>query len=497
MIKFLKPEDIALIFPPHRLKEHRYSLSLPYISAYLRSNGYDNIIVENKVLGGPNYIYRDREQAKVDIINKIIELKPKIIGFTASTIEILEVIDMNRQIREKLEVVSIIGGPHVTALPQDALNNGFDAAVIGEGEQTALELIRELEKNNPNLALVKGIAWKNESGEIINNQPRELMDLAEIVLPAYDKIYMEKYLRVSDEVLRGVPIRAAIVMASRGCPYTCTFCACNKVFGHRVRYRSFENIKEEIKILKKRYNAEAIWFADDTMTVNYNHVEKICGLMKEEKMYWGAQSRVDLTNEKMVKLMKESGCLQLDFGVESGSQRILDDVVNKRIKLDEVEKAFKLCRQYGIRTHASFMIGLPTEKRDEMIQTFKFAQKIRPNWYAFGIFTPLPGTYLYDNYYKPDEITLDDYLNVSFHDPSDKFNKSAVRDLDVLFTEWRKKLFEGIKWRNLAHPFFYLKLFFILPNKAERAEYLFFKFRRLIKYCLNKLGFHLSLRGRT
>ncbi|MFA6410992.1 MAG: radical SAM protein [Candidatus Buchananbacteria bacterium] len=489
-------QDIALIFPPHRLKEHRYSLGLLYISGYLRDHGFDNIIVENKVLGGKNYQYQGKDQAQADIIAKVIELKPKVIAFTASTIEINDVVEMNRQIRQQTGEISIIGGPHVTAVPKEVLQNGFDVAVMGEGEQTALELVQELQKLNPDFSQIKGIAYKNSDGQVVVNPPRELIDIAELSLPAYDKVYMEKYLRVCDEVLRGVPVRAAIVMASRGCPYTCTFCACNKVFGRKVRYRSFENIKKEIDLLKNEYNAEAIWFADDTMTVSYDHVEKICELMRQEKMFWGAQSRVDLTDEKIVSLMKKSGCLQLDFGVESGNQRVLDEIINKRINLDQVQKAFALCRKYGIRTHAAFMIGLPTESRQEMIDTFEFAQKIKPSWYAFGIFTPLPGTFLYDHYYQPGEITLADYKNVSFHKPTEKFNRSQVKDLEELFSVWRKKLFEGVKRRNLSHPFIYFKLFFVLPNKAERADYLFFKLRRLIKYFLNKFGFKFSLASR-
>ena len=494
-MEITKPQDIALIVPPHRFKEHRYSLGLLYVSGYLRDHGYDNIIVENKLLGGKDYKYQGKDKTKADIIAEVIKIKPKILGFTASTIEILDVIDMNNQIRQKVDGVSIIGGPHVTAIPEEVLRRGFDIAVIGEGEQTALELVKELSNDQPNLSLINGIAWKRGE-EIIVNPPREMIDITDLSLPAYDKIYMERYLQVSDEVLRGVPVRAAIVMASRGCPYQCTFCACNKAFGRLVRYRSFENIKKEVQLLKDKYNTEAIWFADDTVTVSYDHVRKICQLMKGEQMLWGAQSRVDLTNEEVVKLMKESGCSQLDFGVESGNQHILDEIINKQIKLEQVQKAFTFCRRYGIRTHAAFMFGFPTETRQEMIQTFEFAKQIKANWYAFSIFTPLPGTYLYDHYYQAGEIVLDDYINVSFHKMNKKFNKSEVDDLEQLFAVWRKKIFEGVKWRNLTHPFIYFKVFFILPNKLERADYLFFKLRRLLKYFLNKLGFKFSLGGR-
>ena len=495
MQKINSANDIVLILPPHRLKETRYSLGLLYVSGYLRDHGYDNVIIEHKILGGDSrYIYQGREQSTEDIISKVIEINPKIVGFTSSTMEICGVIEMNRRIREKVNAVSIIGGPHVTASPEDALKGGFDVVIVGEGEATTLELIKELEKENTDLSSVKGIAWKNDNGSIIINPVREMIDISDLSLPAYDKIDMARHLKISDEVLRGVPVRAAIVMASRGCPYRCTFCACNKVFGHKIRYRSFENIKQEVQLLKNKYQAEAIWFADDTLTVSYDHVKKICELMKQEKMYWGAQSRVDLTDESVIKTMKESGCIQLDFGVESGSQRILNEIVHKNIKLEQVERTFKLCHKYGIRAHAAFMIGLPTETCQEVIKTFEFAKKIKPDWYAFGMFTPLPGTDLFDHYYQPGELTIEDYKEISFHKKAKKFNRSQVDDLAELFAKWRQELFEGVKRRNLIHSLFYLKLFFVLPSKFERADYYWFKIRRLFKYYLNKLGFNFSLK---
>ncbi len=486
-----KSTDIVLILPPKRFKEHRYSLGLLYVSGYLRDHGYDNTIIETKFLGGQNYQY-DGQQSKSDVVAAAIDLKPKIVGFTASTIEIAEVVWMNQQIKSRLKVWSIIGGPHATAAPKDLLEAGFDAVVIGEGEATAVELVGELSKDNPDLSQIRGIAWRR-GNETIINPPRDPIDISTLSLPAYDKIYMQHYARVWDDVIRGFPMRAVMVMASRGCPYNCTFCACNKVFGRQVRYRSAENIKAEIEILKNNYGVEGIWFADDTLTVSYEHVKKICQLMKDLKMYWGAQSRVDLTNEEIVKLMKESGCLQLDFGVESGNQRVLDEVINKRIKLADVVRAFELCKKYHIRTQASFMIGLPTETKAEMEDTFSFAKKIKPDYYSFNVFTPLPGTALYDKFFK-DEVNLSDYSEVSFHHSKDKFNKSGVKDIENMYQDWRKKLFEGVKWRSLIHPVLFIAIFLKLGNKKERLEFITFKFRRAAKYLLNKLGFNFSLR---
>ncbi len=492
MPQILNAKEIVLILPPKRYKEHRYSLGLMYISGYLRDNGFDNTIIESKILGGINYQY-DREKARKEIIETTIKLKPKIIGFTATTIEISEVIWLNSQVRAQINAYSIIGGPHVTASPEEVLQAGFDFAVIGEGEETILELVKELEKDNPDFSAIKGITWLDKANnKIIINPERELMDISDISLPAYDKVNMEFHTKVWDDIIRGVPIKSVMIMASRGCPYRCAFCACNRVFGQKVRYRNLENIKKEIEILRNQYGVEGIWFADDTLTINYDHVKKVCGIMKELGMYWGAQSRVDLTDEKVVKLMKESGCLQLDFGVESGSQRVLDEIINKRIKLADITKAFQLCKKYGIRTEASFMVGLPGETKKEMEETFEFAKNIKSSHYSFNVFTPLPGAKLYDDFFKG-EISLDDYQEINFHRTKDKFNKSEVKELEVLFKIWRRKIFEGVKRRGFLHPFTILLIWFKLGNKRERLNFILFKLGRAARYLLNKIGFHFSL----
>ncbi|HPN81664.1 MAG TPA: radical SAM protein [bacterium] len=494
MSKITKPTDIVLILPPKRFKEHRYSLGVMYISGYLRDRGYDNTIIESKILGGKDYVY-DRQKARREIIETAIRLQPKIIGFTASTIEINEVVWLNNQIREKINCYSIIGGPHVTASPAEVLGRGFEVAVIGEGEETTLELIRELEKDVPELSSVKGIAWldKNQNKTVINSS-RELIDISELPLPAYDKVNMDYHTKVWDDVIRGIPIKSVMVMGSRGCPYSCTFCACNKVFGRRVRYRSLDNIKKELILLRDQYGVEGVWFADDTLTVNYDYVKKICGLMKELGMYCGAQSRVDLTNEGVVRLMRDSGCLQLDFGVESGSQRVLDEIINKRIKLADITKAFELCHKYGIRTEASFMIGLPGENKEEMVKTFELAQRIESDHYSFSIFMPLPGTKLYDDFFAG-SLNLDDYNDITFHQSADKFNKSLVSsaELDVLFRQWRLKLFEGVKKRGLKHFLRIAVIWLKLGNKKERLDFILFKIKRAIKYLLNKFGFKFAI----
>ncbi|MFA6593804.1 MAG: radical SAM protein [Candidatus Buchananbacteria bacterium] len=490
MLKINQDKDLIFILPPKRLKEHRYSLGLMYISGYLRDHGFDNLIIDGKFIATRGYQYDNRERAKEEIIKAVVELKPQVIGFTATTMEIAEAVEMNRRIKAELEVFSIIGGPQATADPAGVINSGFDVAVIGEGEKTALELMEELQKEQPDLQRVRGIAWPDQNNNVVINEQREYMDLTDLSLPAYDKVNMAYYTKIWDDIIRGIPMKAVMVMASRGCPYSCTFCACNQVFGRQVRYRDLENIKKEINLLKNEYNVEGIWFADDTLTTNYDHVRKICRIMKESGLYWGAQSRVDLVNEEIIKLMAESGCLQLDFGVESGSQRVLDEIINKRIKLSDVEKAFELCQKYGIRREAGFMIGLPNETKEEMRQTFEFAKKIKADHYSFSIFTALPGTKLFNDFFK-DRISVADYCNFSFFQSQDKFNRSGVSDsqeLEKLFEGWRQGIFEGVKKRGLTHFLRLAAIWFKLGNKKERWDFIFFKIKRAFKYYFGKIS---------
>ncbi len=504
-----KETNILLIFPPQRWFLYRYSTGLLYISAYLRRHGYDNTIVENSLLKKRGGEVKKGDQQKIFqfIVDYVKEVKPKIVGFTATTPEVFEVIELNKKIKEICpNVVSVIGGPHATAASEDFLKNGFDVAVIGEGEATMLELARELEKDAPNLRNVKGIAFCSsachaefisasqestdnlkilkqvqDDSDIITTEPRPLIDLSTLPMPAYDKIDMERYTLMSDGVVRGFSLRSAIVTASRGCPFNCSFCACNRVFGRVVRYLPEEKIKSEIEFLRDNYNVEGIWFADDTMTISREHILKICRIMKKLKMYWGAQSRVDLADKDLIQTMKDSGCLQLDFGVESGSQRILDDIVEKRIKIFQVEETFQYCREVGIRTMASFMMGFPTETKQDLRETYWLAKRLRADHYGLAICTPLPGTNLYDKYFK-NEIALSDYENLNFHRENPKFNKSEVKGLTVMNLAWRKELYKGTKWRRIQHPWMNLQVFSLLSNKKERLKFMLRKIGSLFKF---------------
>lgn len=486
-----KKEDLILVLPPRRWKDNRYSLGLLYVSASLKQAGFDNIIIERGLFKNEIKQY-DFELVKQAIINKIKILRPKMIGYTVNVQEFEQLAELNNELKKEFSFFSFVGGPQSTAKPIDFLDNGFDAAVIGEGEITAVELVKcfqeALETNQPfadikknvleKLKNIAGIAYKNINNENIINPPRAYADLTNQVLPTYDKIDMESYIKIADGTVRGLPLRSALILTSRGCPYDCAFCDCNKVFGQKVRYRGLANIYQEVKLLKEKYDVEGIWLADDTFTLNREHILGVGKIMKEFKIIWSCNTRVNLLDKELIMLMKKDGCVQFDIGVESGSQRVLDEVMRKQINLAQIKNVFALCRQCGVRTLASFMMGLPGETLEEMEATRSLAKEIRANFYVLSIFTPLPGSSLFEQYYK-DEIKIEDYKDLNFFVGLEKFNKSQVKNIKELNTKWRKELALQMKIQNLNQGIFFLKFFFRFKHKKERLNFMWQKIKKL------------------
>ena len=310
--------------PLPRWESHRYSLGILYISSYLKENGYDNMVIERNILNGP-YSF---ENARACLMSKIKELNPKIVAFSAMSPEALKVVQIAQEIKEICPgVISVIGGPHASARPVDFLDV-FDIAVLGEGEETFLEIVRAIDKNE-SYKDIAGIAYK-ENGELVKTKTRELIaDISTLPIPSYDKIPTEVYTKLDDKIIRGFPVKVAKIFTSRGCPYGCTYCDTPRAFGRSVRYRNKESIEREVDYLIKNYQIEAIYFLDDTLSISRKHVELICEIMKERGLLWGCQARVNNVDEPLIKKMAESGCIQIEFGVESGSQRILTNIIKK------------------------------------------------------------------------------------------------------------------------------------------------------------------------
>jgi radical SAM superfamily enzyme YgiQ (UPF0313 family) len=277
-------------------------------------------------------------------------------------------------------------GPHCTMRPKEILERTeANALIMGEPELTIADLC---EKND--LSKIKGIVFK-KNGKIISTEKRELSDLSKFPIPAFHLLPMKKY---SYEILGD---NFCIVEASRGCPFQCIFCAKGIMYGNIYRTKPIELIEKELYLLVNDFGVKNIYFMDLEFTVNKKHVENICDLIirKNYKINWTCQTRIDAVDENLLKKMKEAGCKSIHFGVESGSDRILE-VTKKKITKNKIRKGVELTKKAGIETICFMMIGLPEETEEEMEQTIEFSKELNPDYVSFNVASPYPGTGFYD-----------------------------------------------------------------------------------------------------
>ena len=285
----------------------------------------------------------------------------------------------------------ILGGIHPTALIKKSIEEmkDVDIFVIGEGELTIKEIMDEVD-----IKKIKGVGY-NDKGNIKVNPPREFIEnLDEIPFPSRELLPNIKNYTLGFDWEGRKP--AATVFSSRGCPYNCIYCASKVMWKGKVRFRSAENVLEEIDFLVDNYKIKEVLFYDDHFTLNKQRLQDICnGLIKRKyNLTWCCFSRVDSLDLETAQLMKKSGCHMISFGVESGSQIILD-AMHKNVKVEDIIKAFKICKKVRINTKASFIFGGPKETYETISETRKLIKTILKDYVWFFMITPMPGTELY------------------------------------------------------------------------------------------------------
>jgi len=375
---------VLFINTPYPLDEHPMpSLSLSYLSGVLQREG-----IEAEVLDLVTAHYSANK-----IREKLEEYQPQIVGTSCATMSyptaarILKVCK-----RFDPGVVTIIGGPHVSFTAKETLECApwIDIVVRGEGEETLMALVSALERG-ANLREVGGIAFREDGAVVLTEARPPIGDLDALPLPARQFLPLSKYRAL------GVP---ASVITSRGCPFGCIFCSAPKMFGRRVRFRNPKLVVDEVEMLHKELGFQEIHFVDDTFTLNPRHVKDVCNEIMARNLHidWHAYSRVDTINEDLLKIMREAGCYYICFGIESGSQQILN-TIKKGITLDEAKRAVRLSAEAGMGMLLSFILGLPGETPETAHQTLALARELRDEYgVKFGVhlLAPLPGTEMYE-----------------------------------------------------------------------------------------------------
>jgi len=364
-------------------------LGLLYIAAVLEKAGHAVQIYD----ADPEY--------QDNMISEIKAFDPDLIGLSFLTVAYERAFNLAKKLKQELPGKTFCsGGVHTTVKPHETMNElDLDFIVIGEGEDTIIEVCEKLGKNE-GLAGVEGVMYR-DNGEIKDNGRRALIeDLDSIPFPARHLIDMKPYL-MPPGIIRGhADKNQTTIVTSRGCPFQCIYCGSHNIFGRKTRRRSVKNVVDEIEHLHKNFGITGIYYCDDTFTLSPKWVRQYCEDLTSRNLgiKWAGQSRVDQTDPSLMKLMKESGLVQLDFGVESGSEKILK-VLGKGGAGDrtaQIKNSFKLCRELDIRTLATFIIGNPEETREDIQESFQVAKDINADYTAFYFLTPYPGTKIYD-----------------------------------------------------------------------------------------------------
>ncbi|XOV66541.1 MAG: B12-binding domain-containing radical SAM protein [Fluviicola sp.] len=395
------------------------TLGLLYISAFLKKHNKNVSLVDSTFATVNSW----REQ--------IIEEQPKIVAFYTNLMTKVQVLQQLAYLKHKLpETLFIGGGPDITYNQENYLNAGFDFVVVGEGEQTMLEMVEVLESNG-SIESVAGISFMR-NGKLWQNDTRtKIKELPSLPFPDRSAIPFEKYLQVWEEH-HGK--RTANISTQRGCPYTCKWCS-TAVYGQSYRRNDPAHVVAEILHLKEDFAVEALWFVDDVFTVSHKWIDNLHAEFTKHQLTIPFEiiTRAERLNAIVLQQLKEMGCFRIWIGAESGSQKIIDKM-DRRVTLETVQEMMQLTQKMGMEAGTFIMVGYPGETHEDIKATMEHIEKCSPDLLTITRAYPIKGTDLYAEIeeeitVKPDWNTSTD-RDIRFKLPySDAYYENAIRYL--------------------------------------------------------------------
>jgi anaerobic magnesium-protoporphyrin IX monomethyl ester cyclase len=357
------------------------SLGLCNLSAVLKREGFGARIVD---------AYAEN-LSKTAFLDRVRQFRPDVVGVTSTT----PFFDMAARTCNALrsafpELPVVLGGPQVTVMKRETmLLDSVDYGVIGEGEQTFLELLRALQDGSP-LDDVPNILFRRDGEIVMTEVVDRRLEVNELPMPDRSDLPLDRYYDAMS-----LHRRAMSMMTARGCPYRCLFCE-EDVRGGRYRKRADNLVLEEMRHIVNDLGFREIVIYDDTFTADMKRTARLCeGILSSGLDFaWDCRTRVDRVDRELLRLMKRAGCHRISFGVEAAAERVRE-ILRKGITDEQIRSAFRWSREVGIRTIGYFMIGTPGETRDEVLQTIEYAKEINPDIAHFCITVPYPGTDLY------------------------------------------------------------------------------------------------------
>jgi len=355
------------------------------LAAVARAHGYRVHLVDAKQQG-----------ASIDAVSRqIVALQPDYLGLSATTISVTNGARIAECVKASLpDVVTILGGSHVSAIPERTLQTfpGIDFGIVGEGEHSLFDLLSRLETNAP-IDDVRGLAYRRDGGVHANPRAPYIDDLDELPMPAWDLLPDFPH-RFQPSLFSYPRTPVASLITSRGCPFSCSFCD-RSTSGRKGRMHSVEYIVGLCRHLVD-LGVRHIIFVDDLFTVRKQRVVDLCHAFLDNRFTfsWSCNSHPNLLDLQTMRLMKQAGCWQIAYGIESGSQRILD-VVKHEVRIPRMRETLRLTRAAGIRAKGYVMIGHPTEGLDSLAETAAFLKVVELDFCQITKFTPYPGTPAY------------------------------------------------------------------------------------------------------
>ncbi len=334
----------------------------------------------------------------------------------------------------------VIGGPHATLRPEEILQNSpyIDVVVGGEGEATILELAAHFgSQTGKPLEAIAGLAFRANGSVLKTPERKRARDLDAFPFAARELLLGQASYTAED---------MGLIMTSRGCPFACAYCAIT-VWGRNMAYRSVENVVVEMRAVKARYGTRQFAIKDDTFTVNRTRAVEFCERLIAEKLdvNWDCNTRVNLIDEPLLRLMKRAGCNEIKFGIESGSERVLE-TLDKGITRQDARRMAALVQQVGLLWTGYFMMGIPGETTEDVRQTLEFMYELKPNFAAVAVYEPFPRTAMFAEGVRrglvaPD-MTIEDYYT---RIPSDLYVKTPARRVDGMSPEEFREMERFIK----------------------------------------------------
>lgn len=492
--------EICLINPPwvtkdddmwHGIKAAMPPLGLLSLAAYLEENGRDVSVLDVHV----------EKLSTQELKKRISQLRPKIVGITVMTATAIQSNLIARLVKEiDCSIVVVMGGVHAEVLPEECLSNKeVDIVIRGDGEITFYHVCKavlegRLFKDIPGISFKTS---KNDKVRLIHNQPAEIIkDLNQLPSPAYHLVPMHRYYPAIG-AYRKLP--AINMLMTRGCAGNCSFCNSARTF---LRTRDAKNVVEEIMSLKRQYGIREIQFYDDTFTVSRLNVLKFCKLMKERRVEvsWSVFARADFIDKDMAVAMKEAGCHQVMFGVESADPETLKKM-GKPIQIERTEKAVEIVKDAGIEVRCAFIYGCEGETLLSMQKTLDFALRLDPNLAIFNIATPYPGTQLYSWAKQNKHLMHEDWteyalghsvINLPTVSPQEvrKFYQKSFK----IFYHRPKVIWEKIKrassiyhWRDMIMTFIFIVFRYKLSHRGiVRKDWILYKKEDFFDYHFHK-----------